>query len=102
MNPYTTMGQTRIEHRDITNVLRTHSYMGGAAIGALERQRGGQAEAAYYSLLKQNGVEPNSGTSLVSMLRQTIGAVLVRTGQRLAGTPHSNVSREASPTLSNG
>jgi hypothetical protein len=85
MNAYTTMGQARITQRDIDGVLRAHSYLAGATLAALERERGCQAEAEMARLLKQHGLQPASVISRLSMLRQTLGAALIRVGERLAG-----------------
>ena len=94
MNAYTTRGQARIQQRDIAAVLRADGFLAGASLAALERQRGYQADAEVSWLLKQNGVAPHAAASLVAMLRQTIGAALVRAGERLAGGPRSGVSRK--------
>jgi hypothetical protein len=102
MNAYTTMGQARIQQSDISNVLRTDCFTAGVSLAALEWQRGLQAEAELDRLLKQNGIKPHSVASLVSMIRQTGGAVLVRAGQRLAGAPRGSVSPDAAPTLGSG
>jgi hypothetical protein len=87
MNPYTTKGQARIQHHDIGAVLGMNSYLAGASLAALERQRGWQAEAEVNWLLKRNGVTPQAGASFLSLLRQTIGATLVRAGEHFVGAP---------------
>ena len=98
MNAYTTRGQARIQQRDIAAILRTEpDHMAAASLAALERQRGWQAEAEVAWLLKQHGVTPHAASSRVSMLRQTIGAVLVRAGERLAGASQSAVAPETTP-----
>jgi hypothetical protein len=86
MNVYTPNGQATIKHREIATILSTHSYLGGASLAALERQRGWQAEAQVEWLLKQHGVLPASAASLVAVLRRTVGAALIRAGEGLAGT----------------
>ena len=96
MNAYTTMGQARIQQRDIATFLGTHSYLGGASLAALERQRGWQAEAEVAWLLKQHGVVPASAASLATTLRQAIGAALVRAGERFAGVPRRRLAGNAS------
>ena len=102
MNPYTTMGQARIHPRDVSAVLRANG-LAGASLAALERQRGYQADAEVKWLLKQHGVTPHAAASLVSLLRQTVGAALVRAGNRLAGSPQSSVSlKTASATRTLG
>jgi hypothetical protein len=45
MNAYTTMGQTRIQHRDLVVVRGKDWFTAAASLTALERQRSGQAEA---------------------------------------------------------
>jgi hypothetical protein len=94
MNPYSAMGQTRIQQRDIADILREDGLTAAGCLAALERQRGYQGEAEVARLLKQNRVVPRATTTLVSILRQTIGAALVRAGERLAGGRRSGVSRE--------
>jgi hypothetical protein len=97
MNPYTTKGQARIQQRDIDAVLFTDASLAAVSLAALERQRGYQADAEVERLLKQHGVMPHAATSLVSLLRQTVGAALVRAGNHLAGAPRSGVSLETAP-----
>ena len=94
MNPYTTRGQARIQQRDIEPVLGMNSYLAGASLAALERQRGWQADAELAWLLKQHGVTPAATASLVSLLRQTIGTALVCAGERLTGVSRSGISPE--------
>jgi hypothetical protein len=100
MNAYTTRGQARIQHRDIAAILGRDSYLAGVSLQVLERQRGWQADAELEGLLKQHGVTPTARSSQVAFLRQTIGAALVRTGERLAGAPPNSVSRESTPVAS--
>jgi DNA-binding CsgD family transcriptional regulator len=92
MNAYTTTGQARIQPRDMS-VLRANG-LAGASIAALEQQRGWQAESNVEWLLTQNGIEPHANTSFISALRQTVGAALIRAGERLVGVPWSAVSPE--------
>jgi hypothetical protein len=99
MNPYTTKGQARVQQRDIDAVLGTNSYLAGASLAALERQRGWQADAEVAWLLKQHGVTPAATSSLVSLLRQTIGTALVCAGERLTGVSRSGISPETRPTV---
>ena len=94
MNAYTTQGQARIRQRDIATILRTDAYLAGGSLEALERQREGQAVAEVTLLLKQCHDKPQAVASLVSTLQQTIGAVLVRAGLRLAGAPRTNATAE--------
>jgi len=96
MNAYTTRGQARIQPRDVSAVLHAYPLL-SASLAALERQRGCEANAEVTSLLKQHGVTPQPATAHFLILRQTIGAALVRAGERLAGDPGSGVSRETTP-----
>jgi hypothetical protein len=97
MNAYTTRGQSRIEQRDIAALLQPDGILAAAQLASLEWQRGYQTDVEVERLLEQNGVASKASTSLVSMLRQVMGAVLIRAGERLAGGPRSGVSRETAP-----
>jgi hypothetical protein len=97
MNAYTTRGQARIQHCDIAALLQPEGILAPAQLASLEWQRGFQADVEVERLLKQNGVAPRATATRVSLLRQTIGAALVRTGERLAGARRSGVSRETVP-----
>jgi hypothetical protein len=97
MNPYTTRGEARIQPRDVSAALRLHRLTPGAALTALERQRGLQAEAEVERLLKRYGVQSSASTSLVSALRESIGAALVRAGERLVESSQRDVSVESIP-----
>jgi hypothetical protein len=97
MNAYTTTAQARIQPRDFAAVLRANQ-LAGASLAGLEWQRGCQAEAEMTWLLKHTRVRPQANGSRVALLRQTIGAALVRAGERLAGVPRSGVSPETAPT----
>jgi len=99
MNAYTTTGQARIKQRDLATILRTGtgSYMAALSLAALERERGWQADAEVDWLLRQTRVEPDASASRVSLLRQTMGAVLVRAGERLASVPDSGDAPEPAP-----
>src|SRR5688500_17988746 len=94
MNAYTTPGQARIRQRDLANILRTDVYLAPASLEGLERQRGGQAAAEVNWLVRQHGARPPAAASLVSTLRQMIGAALVRVGQRLAAAPRPDAAGE--------
>ena len=96
MNAYTTRGQARIQPRDVAAVTLAYPLV-GASLAALERQRGCQAEAEVSWLLKQNGVTPQAGASFLSLLRPTIGATLVRAGERLAGAPQLGTLPRTAP-----
>ena len=100
MNAYTTRGQARIQQGDIKTVVRANRYLAGAVLAAFERQRGYHAEAEVEWLLRHNGVTPQAHTPVVALLRQRIGAALVRAGERLASVPGSGVSLETTPGAS--
>ena len=97
MNAYATRGEARIPPRDLSAALRMQGLNPGSTLAALEKQRGWQAEAEVERLIKQYGVKPSPSTSLVSLIRQTIGAALIRVGERLAGPPRSDASMESIP-----
>ena len=84
MNAYTSMGQARIQPRDISSVLRANQ-LAGAPLAVFERQRGCQAEAELNWLLKRNGATSNASASRVALVRQTVGTALVRVGERITG-----------------
>jgi hypothetical protein len=98
MNAYT-RSQARILPRDIAALYRADQYMIGASLAALERHREWQAEAEVDWLLKQYGVTPQPRASRVSMLRQTIGAAMIRAGARLRGVPEGGVSPETAQVV---
>ena len=98
MNAYSTRGQARIQPRDVSTALRTPGIARGASLAALESQRGWQAEAEVERLLKQYGVKPRASTSHLSLLRQVIGAALVRAGEYLAGSPGRDAPVESIPS----
>ena len=95
MNAYTTRGEARIQPRDLSVALGMHGLNPGSTLAALEKQRGWQAEAEVERLLKQYGVKSSGSTSLLSLLRGTIGAALVSAGERLAGSPGRGAPAEA-------
>jgi hypothetical protein len=97
MNAYTTRGEARIQPRDLSAALRMQGLNPGSTLAALERQRGWQAEAEVERLLKHYGVKSSGHTSLISLLRETIGAALVSAGERLAGSPRRDSSVESTP-----
>ena len=97
MNAYTRSGQTRIQPRDFAAVLRANQ-LAGASLAGLEQQRECQAAAELDWRLKQNTATPLAGPPRVALLRQTIGAALVRAGERLAGVPRSGVAPDTVPT----
>ena len=97
MNAYSTRGEARIQPRDVSTALRAHGLTPGASLTALEKQRGWQAEAEVERLLKHYAVKSSASTSLVSLVRQTIGAALIRVGERLAGPAKRDASMESMP-----
>ena len=102
MNAYTTTGQARIQSHDLATILRTStgSHMAAASLAALERQRGWQAETEVAWLLKPDGAMLQAHTPVSALLRQRIGAALVRVGERLAGDPRRAVSPEMTAATS--
>jgi hypothetical protein len=54
------------------------------------------AEAEVERLIKEHGLGSPASGSRFAMLRQTLGATLVRTGERLAGASLSTVAQEPS------
>ena len=100
MNAYTTKSEARIQQSDITAILQADAFLAGASLAALERQRGWQAEAEMEWLLKQHGVRPGSAASRIALLRQTVGAVLVRAGESLTGVPQRGGSPGTAPVAS--
>jgi hypothetical protein len=88
------MGQSSIQQHDIVDVVRAHGFLAPAYLAALGRQREWQDETEMAWLIQQNAVMPDAAGSRVAMLRQTIGAAMIRAGERLAGAPRSGVSRE--------
>jgi hypothetical protein len=87
MNAYTTRGQARVQQRDLATILQTNtgSYMAAVSLAGLERQRSWQAESEVEWQLTQNGGTPQAHTPVVVLLRQRIGAVLVRASGYLPG-----------------
>jgi hypothetical protein len=83
MNAYATTDQARIQLHNTAAVHRANRFMVGTSRVALERQCGWQAEAEVARLLKQHGDMPHVSTMRISLLRQRIGAALVRAGDRL-------------------
>lgn len=83
MSASATMGQARNQLHSTAAVHRANRFMVGASPVAVERQRRWQAEAEVARLLKQHGVTPPASSLRVSLLRQRIGAALVRAGDRL-------------------
>jgi hypothetical protein len=83
MNAYATTDQATIQLHDTAAVHRANRFMVGTSPVALERQPGWQAEAEVAQLLKQHGVTSHASNMRLSLLRQRIGAALVRAGDRL-------------------
>jgi hypothetical protein len=98
MNAYTTMGQARIQPRDVSALLRANG-LAGASLARLEWQRGCQADAEAAWLLTRTRVTPQASGSIVILLRQTIGAALMRAGERLAGVPRGGVAPDQVPAV---
>ena len=87
MYAYATRGQARIQPGDLSAIGLAHRFMVDGSLAGLEQQRGWHTESKVNWLLKQHGVAPKASTSRVAMLRQAIGAVLVRAGERLVASP---------------
>jgi hypothetical protein len=100
MNPYTTMTSARIRPRDVANAVGADPFIAAVSLAALERTRGWQAEAEMEWLLKQHGVRPGSAASRIALLRQTVGAVLVRAGESLTSVPQRGGSPGTAPVAS--
>ena len=97
MNPYTTTTQARIQPRDVARALLTDPGTAATSLALLERQRSFHAEAELAWLLKQHGVAPPSIASRLATLRQTLGAALIRAGQRIEGLSPGGVRAEPAP-----
>src|SRR5687767_4069509 len=83
MNAYATMGQARIQLHSTAAAHRANQFMVGASPVALERQPEWQAEVEVAWLLKHHDATRRGSRARVSLLRQRIGAALVRAGDRL-------------------
>lgn len=97
MNPYTTRTRARIQPGDMARALLTDPSTATLSLAALERIRTYQAETEVDWLLKEHGAQQESVPSRVTLLRQTIGAALVRTGQRLACTSGAGTPPASAP-----
>ena len=97
MNPYTTTTRARIQPCDVARALLTDPSTAAISLAMLERQRSFQAEAEVAWLLKEHGLAPASIASRLATLRQTIGAALIRAGQRIEGLSPGGVNSEAAP-----
>jgi hypothetical protein len=91
MNAYTARTQARMHLHDVSAVLRADGLPAGATLATLEWHRGYQADAEVDRLLRQHDGTPQARASRVALLRQAIGAALVRAGERLAGVPRGGV-----------
>src|SRR5918993_3651063 len=61
--------------------------MVGGSLAGLEQQRGWHTESKVNWLVKQHRVASKASRSRVVMLRQAMGTVLVRAGERLVASP---------------
>jgi hypothetical protein len=92
MNPYSTRTQARIQPRDITLAALTDRHNAALSLSQLERRRGWQADAEMAWLLERHGIAPESLSSRVAIVREAIGAALVRAGQRVGGISQPDIS----------
>ena len=92
MNPYSTRTQARIQPRDMRIAALTDRHNAAHSLSQLERRRGWQAEAEMAWQLTQHGIAPESLSSRVAIVREAIGAALVRAGQRVGGSSQRHVS----------
>ena len=97
MNAYTARGQARMQLHDVSAVLQADGLPAGAALATLEWHRGYQVDAEVARLLRQQRGTPQASASRVALLRQAIGAALVRAGERLAGVPRGGVLPGTAP-----
>jgi hypothetical protein len=89
-----------MQPHDMANTLFTDSFTAAAALAGLERQRGWQAEAELARLLKQHGLTTPARPALFATLRQTLGTMMVRAGERLAGAAQGAVAPETAAAAS--
>lgn len=97
MNPYSARTQARIQSRDMTIAALTDRHNAALSLSQLERRRGWQADAEMAWQLKQHGIAPASRSSRVAIMREAIGAALVRAGQRIGGASQQDVSPTVGP-----
>ena len=92
MNASPPSGRARMQPRPSAVVRPTHRELVGASLADLEHRRYQyHAEAEVAWLLTQNGSTPQASVSRVALLRQLLGAALVRAGERLEGMPRREV-----------
>ena len=99
MNACTTMDRASIHRHALGTVYNAHRFTAAAALVALERQRGYQAEAELARLLKQERFTPQGHAPFITLLRQRIGAALLHARDHLAGVPRSGVSLETAAAM---
>ena len=92
MTPYTTRTQARFQPRDISRALFADPSPAARSLVSLERIRGWQAAAEAASLPRQRCVPLAPAASRLTMLRQTLGAALVRARHRFAAAPPRGAS----------
>jgi hypothetical protein len=75
----------------------TDRHNAALSLSQLERRRGWQAEGEMAWLLRQHGIAPDSLSSRVAIVREAIGAALVRAGKRIGGISQRDVSPNMTP-----
>jgi hypothetical protein len=98
MHPHTTTPRARIQPRDVSRALLADRSTAALSLVSLERIRGYQTEAEVARLLRHNGAPPASAALPVAMLRQKLGAALVRAGHRVAGLPSTGPTLASAPS----
>jgi hypothetical protein len=83
MNAYATTDQAWIQLHNTAATHRANRFMVGASPAARTRQGVWQAEAEVARLLKRHDAKLHASGMHISLLRQRIGAALVRAGDRL-------------------
>ena len=70
---------------DLVRVARDGHYLAAQYLAVAERREQYVAEATRDWDLRQAGIDPARGGSIVTVVRRVVGAALVRTGQRIEG-----------------
>jgi hypothetical protein len=83
MNATATRGQAKMQRQSSAAAPRANRFTLGASAVAREEQREWHAAAQVAQVLTRHGGMPHASRGRVSLLRQRIGAALVRAGDRL-------------------